>query len=123
MPAPFMPSVAPAAPVAVLEQSNLEFGVSICRLLEVIAPNFGCHVALTGCSLYKDGNRKDLDLIFYRIRQVEKIDYEGFFKIMVVLGFDNPVGGGWIYKTKFKNVPIDMLFPEELEGEDYHASI
>ena len=58
-------------------QANIISAVALCREIEKIAPNFGCHVALTGGCLYKDGARKDIDILFYRIRQVEKIDHEG----------------------------------------------
>jgi len=98
-------------------QSNLNFGVTICRLIELVAPKFGCHVALTGGSLYKDGDRKDLDIIFYRIRQQDKIDTEGLFNQLQAIGFDFPVGKGWCFKSKFNGVSIDMLFPENQGGE------
>jgi len=58
----------------------------ICRLIESIAPNYGCHVALTGGTLYKSGDRKDVDILFYRIRQVDKIDYDGLFKGLEEIG-------------------------------------
>lgn len=99
--------------------SNLHFGVEVCRIIESFAPFFGCHVALTGGSLYKQGDRKDLDLIFYRIRQSPMIDTDGLFNAMVNLGFAKPDGFGWIFKTEYKGVPIDMLFPEEVGGEEY----
>lgn len=47
-----------------------EEAIQLCRLLEALAPTFGCHVALTGGCLYKDGERKDCDILLYRIRQV-----------------------------------------------------
>lgn len=98
-------------------QSNLNFGVTICRLIELVAPKFGCHVALTGGSLYKDGDRKDLDVIFYRIRQQGKIDMDGLFSALHVIGFDWPEGKGWCFKSKFNGVSVDMLFPEHQGGE------
>lgn len=45
-----------------------EQAISLCVAIEAIAPKFGYHVALTGGCLYKAGERKDLDLIFYKNR-------------------------------------------------------
>lgn len=38
--------------------------IALCREIEQICPRFGCHVALTGGCLYKDGPRKDADLLY-----------------------------------------------------------
>lgn len=99
--------------------SNLAFAVKVCRLIEMVAPQFGAHVALTGGSLYKDGDRKDLDILFYRIRQAPKVDTEKLFAALEVLGFKKPEGMGWLFKSEFENVAIDMFFPEEIEGGIY----
>ncbi len=39
-----------------------EEAIELCRIIEDICPQAGCHVALTGGCLYKDGERKDLDI-------------------------------------------------------------
>ena len=91
--------------------------IELCRKVEAVCPAFGVHVALTGGLLYKDGPRKDCDLIFYRIRQCEEVDYPGLFESLQLLGFTNPVGFGWIYKSKYNGLPLDLLFPEKAGGE------
>ena len=63
--------------------AKLMDSVRVCVLLESIAPSFGCHIALTGGTLYKPGERKDMDILFYRIRQVSEIDMEGLSNAMV----------------------------------------
>ena len=65
------------------EFCTLYRAVEICRSIECECPKFGCHVALTGGTLYKDGERKDLDILFYRIRQVENIDYDSLFEFLM----------------------------------------
>lgn len=100
-----------------MANSNLDFGVKVCRIIELVCPQFGCHVALTGGSLYKQGERKDLDVLFYRIRQTPKIDHEGLFQALETLGFSKPTGRGWVCKSVYENVNIDMFFPEELDGD------
>lgn len=45
---------------------TLEEAVTLARLLEPIAQGNKMHVALTGGCLYKDGSRKDADIVVYR---------------------------------------------------------
>lgn len=98
--------------------------VDLCIAIEAVCPKAGCHVALTGGVLYKPGARKDLDLLFYRIRQVEMIDKEELFESLRSVGiFVKPGGKGWIHKAAFLNGhesrPIDLFFPEEDYGLPY----
>lgn len=90
--------------------------LDLCELVEQVAPKYGCHVALTGGCLYKQGLRKDCDLVFYRIRQVEKIDHVGLFGALAVLGLNKVGGWGWCHKATFQGKPVDCLFPEETQG-------
>lgn len=91
--------------------------VELCWKIEHIAPTYGAHVALTGGCLYKKEERKDVDILFYRIRQVEKIDVEGLFlALQQILGIYKESGFGWVYKAKYENKPIDFFFPEEDGG-------
>lgn len=99
--------------------ATLKDAVKLCRLMELITPSFGAHVALTGGSLYKDGERKDIDIILYRIRQVEQIDYDGLFTALSLVGIVKVSGFGWCYKLKWLDFDVDLLSPEELEGPQY----
>ena len=101
---------------------NLADALVLVRKIELIAPAAGCHVALTGGVLYKDGARKDLDLLFYRIRQVKEIDMEKLWQLLELVDVHKVAGLGWCYKAKYvtsdpepKN--IDILFPEEQAGD------
>lgn len=99
---------------------TLAAAVDLCRHVETIAPDFGCHVALTGGCLYKDGPRKDLDLLFYRIRQEDDIDAEGLFEALAEeLGMVKKSGFGWCHKCEYKGKKIDCFFPEEPGGPPY----
>lgn len=90
-----------------------EGAVEICRLLEPIAPDYGCHVALTGGCLYKDGKRKDADILFYRIRQWPVIDEIGLLNKMRDIGFEIIRRKGWVVKAVYEGKPLDLFFPEE----------
>jgi len=94
--------------------------VDLCRKIEIIAPQFGCHVALTGGTLYKDGERKDADILFYRIRQVDEIDVDGLVAALDGIGVKCGPDYGWCYKAKYEGRNIDFFFPER-PGYDYPA--
>jgi hypothetical protein len=91
--------------------------IDLCRQIEAICPPFGCHVALTGGTLYKEGSRKDLDILFYRIRQVDVIDYDGLFEALSKIGVERVNGFGWCIKCDNFGRTIDCFFPEE--GGEY----
>jgi hypothetical protein len=91
--------------------------IALCRAIEAICPDYGCHVALTGGLLYKDGERKDCDILFYRIRQVDEIDVEGLFAALSTIGVERVSGFGWVYKAVYQGKPIDCFFPESDRGE------
>ncbi len=91
--------------------------ILLCRLLESIAPQFGCHVALTGGCLYRLGERKDCDVIFYRIRQAKQIDMTGLWDALYDVGFIKQSGFGWCYKATYGGRNIDCLVPEEQGGK------
>ncbi len=95
--------------------------IALCREVELLAPRFGCHVALTGGTLYKAGERKDADLLFYRIRQEPLIDREGLLaSLKDVLGVEVTSQHGWVVKAIYQGKTVDMFFPETPDGE-YHG--
>lgn len=89
--------------------------IQMCVLVEEIVPEFGCHVALTGGNLYKSGpgvERKDADIVLYRIRQRKCIDMDGMWKALEKIDFVKLSGFGWCYKATFAGKPVDVFFPE-----------
>jgi hypothetical protein len=99
---------------------TLSDAVELCCVLEVIAPQYGAHVGLTGGTLYKDGPRKDVDILFYRIRQVESIDVLGLMEACRAVGVEPGGDYGWCHKATFRGKKIDFFFPER-EGVEYPA--
>lgn len=94
-----------------------EQAIDLCIAIEAVAPAFGCHVALTGGLLYKSGERKDCDLVFYRVRQVEEIDVEGLFRALADIGIKRVTDGEcFVIKAKHAAGNIDCLFPEADSG-------
>lgn len=90
-----------------------DLAVELCRLIEGIAPKYGAHVALTGGCLYKDGPRKDCDILFYRIRQTDTIDQGGLVKELAEHGMKIGKVHGWVIKASWEDRPVDLFFPEQ----------
>ncbi len=105
------------SPIDVWTQAE---GIALCERIEAVCPAHGCHVALTGGLLYKDGPRKDADILFYRIRQIHNIDIEGLMRSLIGLGIEPCADYGWCYKATYGGKQIDFFFPER-EGVEYPA--
>lgn len=103
---------------------NLAEALELVKQIELLCPAAGCHVALTGGVLYKDGERKDLDILFYRIRQTPVIDVPHLFDILESLGIFIREGKGWLHKATYQSRGIDIFFPEDETMSDeflYHS--
>lgn len=100
---------------------NQTDAIAFARLLETVAPAFGCHICLTGGCLYRDGERKDCDILIYRIRQAESIDLGGLLSKFSEMGMIIYRGFGFCYKCEWDGKPVDLLIPEEI-GNDYQDS-
>lgn len=88
-----------------------EQALILCVEFEKIAPKHGGHIALTGGTLYKEGVRKDLDILVYPIRG-KCFDWDGFFdEIEAVLGVNLDGDFGWCKKASYKGWHIDFFDP------------
>lgn len=94
---------------------TLEEAVALCRAVEDVCPAHYAHVALTGGALYKDGERKDVDLVFYRVRQADRIDAAGLFEALQHIGLEITKHYGWCHKGTYQGRDVDVFFPEALE--------
>lgn len=87
--------------------------IALCVQLELIAEQCGGHVALTGGTLYKCGLRKDLDVLVYRVRQVDAFDWEKFFDMIKSrLGIARAYDYGWCKKASLNGRAIDFFDPD-----------
>lgn len=91
--------------------------LELCVKVEAVCPPHGCHVGLTGGLLYKEGPRKDCDLVFYRIRQCAEINEDGLYDALESIGMQLVGGFGFCVKFTYLGKPVDCFFPEELRGE------
>lgn len=104
---------------------TLSEAIALLAAIEQFAPSFGAHVALTGGLLYREGARKDLDVVIYRIRQVPSINESGLLdKMKTELGIELHDEGhsNFVLKAKQGERAIDFMFPEDNEtgtGDTY----
>lgn len=90
--------------------------IDLCIKLEELAPEFGCHVALTGGLLYKSGPRKDADILFYRIRQSALYKEALLDTLEEELGFEIYDDHGFVVKAGYQGRSLDLLFPDVSNG-------
>lgn len=91
--------------------------IELCVRVEEVCVKHGCHVALTGGQLYKEGERKDTDLLFYRHRQCAEIDMEGLWKSLAEIGLHHKSDHGFVHKASYRHIwSVDCLFPEAVGG-------
>lgn len=101
--------------------STLE-AIALIKELEPLAAKCGYHLALTGGLLYKDGPRKDADIIIYRQRDMLKSEEQlrRMFTMFEARGvsiagiYDN--SAQWIRKATYNGKSIDFLYPEGGHG-------
>lgn len=103
---------------------TLATAAAVCTLIEPIAENYGFHVALTGGCLYGSGGRKDIDIVFYSIRGSvfpTRPRIKAMWKALLK-GADLHLDAdhGFVKKahlgTDEPTIPLDLMFPEEVEG-------
>lgn len=113
--------------------------VAVCKLIEPVVAKVGYHVGLTGGCLYGQGGRKDIDLLFYRIRNKNDFEktknkrfspcgpeYKYSPKDLVQaladeLGIALSNDYGFVKKLVYSDLTLDAMFPdrEPNENEDY----
>lgn len=100
-----------------MTQWTTDEAIELCKLVEEFAPAHGFHVALTGGLLYKEGARKDCDIVLYRIRQHEG-DWPGFWDAAAKIGFYRDKSYGFCTKAHWRGKPVDVLDPDDF-GDQY----
>ena len=102
------------------EPVKLMDGVKLCKILHAELAEHGYFPALTGGLLYKNGERKDCDIVIYRHRQ--KVDHFEMFDIEQLLlnaGLSDLRYFGFVTKASFGNMSVDLFNPESVAGEMY----
>ena len=109
------------------KQWSVETAIGICKAIEEVCVDSGScfHVAMTGGCLY-GGTRKDLDLVFYSVRQATDRIQERRDILLNCLDSELDIiwirKHGWLVKATMVNSEglwsFDLMFPE-IGGGDY----
>ena len=95
-------------------------GIDVCRCIYNALSGHGFFPALTGGLLYKDGERKDCDIVIYRHRQdIDHFETEQLQEKLEAIGFSDFRHFGFVTKAKFKGFNIDIFNPETIENDIY----
>ena len=94
-------------------------GVRLCELLHEKLQPLGYFPALTGGLLYKEGNRKDIDIIIYRHRQkVEKFETTDIQLALLEVGVNITGFYGFVTKAEWQGFTVDIFNPETNDTEN-----
>lgn len=95
-------------------------GIELCSIIYPHLKDVGFFPALTGGLLYKDGPRKDIDIVIYRHRQqvaeFELKELEGLLSELGLYHFDHY---GFVSKCKWKGFTVDLFNPESDLSSEY----
>lgn len=111
-------------------QEQLSNAIRICTILYKLLKPYHVFPALTGGTLYKQGLRKDLDIILYKgsnggelqlLTQLrpnrpladKTVSLEYLLK---EAGFEYILDYGRVVKCKYQDIDIDLIMPEAPEG-------
>ena len=93
-------------------------GIQLCKELHaVLAPQY--FPALTGGLLYKDGKRKDIDIVIYRNRENAPTETYEFTDLLEQAGVEIRSFHGFVTKAVWKGFSVDIFNPESQGGDEY----
>lgn len=105
--------------------------ITMCKELYNTLKKYDIYPALTGGTLYKEGLRKDIDIIIYKgtsggLLSLDEVIYEGvpisvgsstLHEQFTSVGIEVIQDFGRVVKARWYNTDIDIIFPEAREGE------
>ncbi len=95
------------------ELVNQSKGLELCKILYKELNIIGVFPALTGGLLYKEGNRKDIDIVLYRHRQeLDGFETKEIELILSRCGLTDFQYFGFVTKAKWQGVTVDLFNPE-----------
>ena len=105
---------------------SLEEGLALCTAIhEMPSQKFNCHPALTGGLLYKQGLRKDCDIVIYQRGDVggkrEPIDWVNLWIALQGIGLLLITDFGYVKKCTYHGKQVDVFDPTE-DGGSYGQS-
>jgi hypothetical protein len=96
--------------------------LDLVKKIEAFAPNYGYHVGLTGGILYKEGERKDIDIIFYPHNDPNNVpDEKGLIDALLCnmgIVVEDHMYCGWLRKARYFMKNLDLFFMTRIKGEN-----
>jgi len=97
--------------------SNLETAIELCTKLYKELKHLGVFPALTGGTLYKEGNRKDIDIIIYaKEENTCNLGSDNLAYYLARTGITEIKDFGMVMKAKYNDQYIDLIQPQ-FEGK------
>jgi hypothetical protein len=108
-----------------VKKATLEKGIELCEAIYLELGNLGYFPALTGGSLYKEGKRKDIDIVIYRHRQkVDKFEMRDIKLNLENIGLTEFQFYSFVTKAKWQGFCVDLLNPEtKVYSEEEYTSL
>lgn len=95
-------------------------GQELCSLLYQQLKAHGYYPALTGGLLYKEGERKDIDIVIFRNRQaVSSFEMVDIAPMLHKVGLTDLKFFGFVTKAKWGSIEVDLFNPETSLAEEY----
>lgn len=102
------------------KQAVLQDGLDLCCELYLLLKPHGYFPALTGGLVYKNGERKDIDIVIYRHRQdIDHFEMPDIYNLLEKAGLNSFVYFGFVTKANWKGITVDLFNPETLGGDRY----
>ena len=100
---------------------NQNKGIELCKILYQKLKGAGFFPALTGGLLYKEGTRKDIDIVIYRHREQNKFEMHDIEKLLVECGLTDFKYYGFVTKAKWQGITVDLFNPESDSVDGYNV--
>ena len=95
------------------KECTYEMAYALCTDLYNVLEPHGYYPALTGGLLYKEGNRKDIDIIIYRNRQkVKSFETVDLTDLLMQANVKITNSFGFVTKAEWNGHVVDIFNPE-----------
>jgi hypothetical protein len=88
-----------------------EKAIELCKQLYYVLEKRGVYPALTGGTLYKNGERKDIDIVLYRAESGNPLDVNDVWDDLCSIGMFIAFNYDRVAKCTWQGIDIDLIFP------------
>lgn len=102
-----------------MENVTRSQGIELCKIIYEKLSVKGYFPALTGGLIYKEGNRKDIDIVIYRNREMPSFEISDIHGLLVDCGLKDLKHFGFVTKADWNGVVVDLFNPESVSSDNY----